>query len=314
MVVNTRCDPLAANRICAEIRGEAWLARRKWQKSRLWVSPSGASFCADTRRYNSIQFCWLKWLRLCRLAPLKTARSTSVPPFTSEEIKMPINGIPSSTSNIPPLNAASSSNQGARIGTDRDGDNDGGRVSRPSGGGLASAVNQALSQIGVSASSGSAATGSTTPTPDPMQASSAFMHNLFAALQSQGSGQPRTAQGGADSDGDNDGGSTSGVSGATGGGRHHGGGAGSIASKLQSLIQQLSASSQGTSNSTPTSLSTSASGATDPALTALQQSFQDLLSAQGVSGSQATLGSFLQALAQDLPGTKPTGNIVQAQA
>jgi hypothetical protein len=226
---------------------------------------------------------------------------------------MSINGISSGTLNVPQVNTANSTSQSGSVKADRDGDNDGGRVSGSSGtsarGGFASAINQALSQIGVS---GSTASGASSAAQDPLQALSAFMHNLFAALQSQGGGQPAAAQGGADSDGDNDGGGASGVSAAAGGGRHHGGG--NIASKLQSLIQQLSASSSGASASTTAGATASGTDTSNSALSALQQSFQNLLSSQGASGSQATLGSFLQTLAQDLPGANPAGNIVHTQA
>jgi hypothetical protein len=224
---------------------------------------------------------------------------------------MSVNGISSGTLNVPQLNPANSTSQTASVRADRDGDSDGGRVSGSSGaparGSFAAAINQALSQIGVSGSAAPTASGATSTTQDPLQALGKFMHNLFAALQSQGGSQPAAAQGGADSDGDNDGGAASGVSGATGGGRQHGGG--SLASKLQGLIQQLSASSGDTSSS-------AASGTANPdsTLAALQQSFQNLVSAQGASGSQATLGSFLQTLAQDLPGASPAGNIVRTQA
>lgn len=226
---------------------------------------------------------------------------------------MSINGISSGTLNVPQFNPASSGSQTGGVNADRDGDNDGGRVGGSSGtsagGGLASAINQALSQIGVS---GSTVSGSSTVAQDPLQALSTFMHDLFAALQSQVAGQPAVAQGGGDSDGDNDGGGASRVSAAAGGGRHQG--AGNLASKLQSLIQQLSASSSGASSSSTPSAGTSGAGTANQALSALQQSFQNLLSSQGASGSQATLGNFLQTLAQDLPGANPAGNIVHTQA
>jgi hypothetical protein len=125
------------------------------------------------------------------------------------------------------------------------------------------------------------------------------MHDLFAALQSQGSGQQ--AASGADSDGDNDGSAASGTTGTP----RNGYGASSMESKLQGLIQQLASSSS------------SASGTGTPnnsALATLQQDFQNLMSAQGASGSQATLGSFLQALSQNMQSTNPAGNIVSTQA
>lgn len=222
---------------------------------------------------------------------------------------MSVNGISSGTLNIPQVNTANPPAQSVAV--DRDGDNDGGGVAAASGtparGGFVSAINQALSQIGVSGSAPSAATGTASAAQDPLQALSNFVHNLFAALQAQGAAQPGAAQGG-DSDGDNDG---SGASAAAGVARHQGGG--NIASRLQSLIQQLSASSSSTSGSS-TSGTTPTTDTSSSVLAALQQSFQNLLSSQGASGSQATLGSFLQTLAQDLPGASPAGNIVQTQA
>ena len=152
-----------------------------------------------------------------------------------------------------------------------DGDGDGGISSSGTapGGRFASAIMQALSQAGISPSSTS--TTASTSTQNPQQALQAFMQNLFAAMQTQG-GQ---ASGGTDSDGDSAASAISGSSStlATGGqGHHHGGGVGKIEASLQGLIQQLSASGS----------SSSSSNATD---TALQQSFQNLLNAQGQSNN-----------------------------
>lgn len=107
------------------------------------------------------------------------------------------------------------------------------------------------------------------------QALASFMQSLLAALQSQ------NMQG----------------AGQQGHHHHHGGGvagASGIQSGLQDLIQQLSSSNASSSS----------------ADTALQQSFQNLLSANGASGNQATLGSFLQTLSQNLQMANPSGNIV----
>ena len=73
-------------------------------------------------------------------------------------------------------------------------------------------------------------------------------------------------------------------------------------SKLQNLIQQLSSSS------------TTGSSSFNSTTAALQQDFQNMLSALGASGSQASLGSFLQSLSQNLAGASPVGNLVNAQA
>ncbi len=70
---------------------------------------------------------------------------------------------------------------------------------------------------------------------------------------------------------------------------------GAIQSRLQSLILQLSSPSAGA----------------NPANAALQQDFQNLLNAQGASGT--TLGSFLQALSQNLQGINPAGNLVNTR-
>jgi hypothetical protein len=187
---------------------------------------------------------------------------------------------------------------------DSDGDYDGTRASAPSsssgkGGLLASAIKQALSQIGATGSSTSAAAGTT----DPQQALGLFIQNLFAALGAQ-AGQAAAAQGGKDSDGDNDGSSASSVSAPSGSGHHHhGGGKGGLEAKLQSLVQQLSTSST----------SPARDGSTVSPLSALQQSFQSLLGSLGASGDPATLRGFLQTLSQDLQGVSPTGNMIDQQ-
>ena len=113
--------------------------------------------------------------------------------------------------------------------------------------------------------------GSNASTQGSQQAMSAFVQSLMAALQAQGV------------QGSNSMGSASAISGQ-----------GGIEGRLQGLIQQLSS---------PTSKSNS----TD---IALQQNFQNLLSAQGASGSQASLSSFLQTLSQNLQGTNSVGGMI----
>lgn len=196
---------------------------------------------------------------------------------------------------------------------DSDGDNDGGRRTGGAGRGNAfvSAIAQALSQIGVSASgltSGTTpapgATTSTTPAVDPQQALGTFMHDLFAALQAQNGGQSGAAGnapagGGTDSDGDNDGSSASAVSGTGNGRHHHGhGGMSNIQSGLQNLIQQLSSSTPTDGTATPS-----------PANSTLQQDFQNLLGALGQTSGQANLGDFLKAIADNLQGSNPGLNL-----
>jgi hypothetical protein len=188
-------------------------------------------------------------------------------------------------------------------------------------GALLDAIFQALSHAGVSTTaatdSSSSATGSATTSTasgeNPLQALAEFMHNLFTALQSQGGQATQdaqtSAQGTANSDGGSDNTGNPSVSGAPGGHHHHhGGDLGQIESKLQGLIQQQSSSTSSTSIAGTTA--TSGSSTTN---SALQQSYQDLLSSLGVSGSASTLGTFLQALSLNLQGLGSSGNVVNTQ-
>jgi len=222
------------------------------------------------------------------------------------------------------LSPVSSTNAVSPQSSDSDGDSDGststGRTGR--GGFFASAVTQALSQLGISAvpaTSASSSTdasasstttdGSTTSsTQDPQKALGVFMHDLFAALRgdstSQSSGSSST--GGADSDGDNDG--SSAASGASGHHQHHGG-ASAIESKLQTLIQQLSAASNPSSSNSSSTGTAATSGGTSADAT-LQTDFQNLLNALGASGNQTSLPSFLTAISNNLQsGSNPGLNV-----
>lgn len=78
---------------------------------------------------------------------------------------------------------------------------------------------------------------------------------------------------------------------------------GNLATNLQSLVKQLNNESQnGTNNSSS-------------AIQALKSGFQSALDAQGAgANSSATLGNFLQTLAQNLQGQSPLGIIVNTQA
>jgi hypothetical protein len=183
---------------------------------------------------------------------------------------------------------------------DSDCDTDGVSASRPARGGgkFASAIDQALSQLGVSAS-GTAGASSAGAAQGPQQALVTFKQNLFAALQAQ-SGQPDNAAVEAAS------GSAAGASPAVHGHHQHGGG--KLEAGLQSLIQQLSSSNAGTADSS------AASGSSSPAQDSLQQSFKNLMAADGASGSSATLSSFLQTLSQNMHSAPPTGNIVSTSA
>ncbi len=180
-----------------------------------------------------------------------------------------------------------------------------GGVSQTNGSGFLTSIIQALSDIG--ASSGSSAStnsdsssSSSLSSQDPAQALATFIQSLMAALHAQG-GNASGTKGGGDSDGDNDG-SASGI-GAHG--RHHG----NIAADLQSLIQQLTASNTNSSSST--------SGAKDPTLSSLQQSFQNLvgvLNNNGGGTGTPNLTDFLQAFSSNLNNATPNGNVLSTQA
>lgn len=124
-------------------------------------------------------------------------------------------------------------------------------------------------------------TGSNGISSSSQQALQAFIQSLFAALQAQTT-QASTGM-------DADGGSISPVAAASGRGN------GGMSAGLQGLIQQLSSS-----------------GAPNSADAALQQSFQNLLGAQG-NGNQTSLASFLQALSQNLQGAGTAGSVVNTQ-
>ena len=189
-------------------------------------------------------------------------------------------------------------------------------------GAILDAVFQALSQAGISggsAANSSSAPSTTTSASDqnPLQALGAFMHDLFSALQNQGGqaaqGAQTSAQGTSDSDRGHGGTGTSAVSGAPRGHHHHGGGGvAHMESNLQSLIQQLS-SSDSTSSATDTSGSSTATASATNSSSALQQSYQNLLSSLGLSGGSSSLGNFLQALSQNLQDLGSTGNVVNTQ-
>jgi hypothetical protein len=174
------------------------------------------------------------------------------------------------------------------------------------GNAFVSAIEQALAQLGISPATPNKANGSSASNSaqDPGQALAAFMHDLFAAMQGQGAA---SATASTDSDGDSSvtaaigaaSASTPAVSGMSGQHHHHGGGAGAIEAKLQNLIAQLSSSGTGTASGT----------ASSPAISTLQQDFQNLLTSSGASGNQTSLASFLQSLSQNLQGSNPGLNV-----
>jgi hypothetical protein len=172
----------------------------------------------------------------------------------------------------------------------------------PPTGGLLGAVVNALSEIGVLSSSSPSETGessdaSSSSTQEPPRALADFMHGLMAALHAQAAHSSR-AQAPLDSDGDLDGSTPSETGDAphTAGGRHRP----NIAADLQSLIQRLSTST--------TDSSTTITG--NGTVSHLQQTFDALLTALGTSDNEATLSSFLGALANNLPGATSVGNAV----
>lgn len=218
-----------------------------------------------------------------------------------------INGILGSNYAVAPIALTRFSGHG-NGGADRDGDHGGSGVSAAArkGGLFSSAIVQALAQIGVSAAASPAnasAVGAASSTQDA--ALKTFMHDLFAALHSLSGGQSNAAgasqtasNAGADSDGDSDGSGTPGAAEAVKGRGRHGGGLSTIENNLQTLIQQLSSSS-----------TTTAAASSNSALSSLQSDYQNLLGSVGASGNQASLASFLGAIAGNLQGSNPGLNI-----
>jgi hypothetical protein len=189
------------------------------------------------------------------------------------------------------------------------------------GGGFAGAIVQALSQMGVSgaqsalgASPTNASSSSSGPSGSPSastasqqnQALRSFMQSLLAALQTQAA-VSGTAHGVS---------AASSFAASSSGHRHghsHTGGG------LQSLIQELSASSSAATTATSPAAGSQGSGTTtasvaNATLTALQQSFNNLVSAVGGSGGQASLGTFLTTLANNLSSGARTANLVSTHA
>ncbi|MBI2799890.1 MAG: hypothetical protein HYX63_06310 [Gammaproteobacteria bacterium] len=198
-------------------------------------------------------------------------------------------------------------------GVDSDGDNDGSRVARSGGnaGRFAAAIEQALSQLGVSPTSsaiGAASAGGTTTAVnssavggssaprDPTAAMQTFMHDLFSVLRAMGNNSSNIANSAQTSS--PTGSSNVAVSGGHGGQHHRGFGAGGIQGNLQSLIQQLSSSTSATGNSA------------DPTIAVLQKDVQSLFGASaGTSNNQTSLVGFLQAISNNLQGNNPGLNV-----
>lgn len=201
-------------------------------------------------------------------------------------------------------------------GGDSDGDSDGssgaGRVGK--GSNFMQAIEQALGKsLGSSSTTASSATttsGSAT-TQDPVAAVQAFMQSLFSALHQGGGSAQGSNNTGADKDGDND--ASRSVSGAGRGGSN-------MAAKIQNLLQQLSANSP----SSATGTQNASTGTQADPLSALNSSFQNMLSAlnpsQGAASANAnanapSLQSFLQNLMQNLGnGQNIAGAVVSTHA
>ena len=161
----------------------------------------------------------------------------------------------------------------------------------PQAGNLFSAVTQALSAIGAletqnptdtSTGSGRNAT--------IVQAFGTFMNDLMGALHQQ------TQAGGAPSSG-----SAEKQHRPSGPPPDPSGPSPGLAQGAQSLVQQLG-----------TTANTAASESGDASV--LQNSFQALLDAMGVSNSQASLQNFLSALSSNLAGASTSGNVVNTLA
>ncbi len=196
---------------------------------------------------------------------------------------------------------------------DADGDGDGTRLGRAERGGkFAAALQQALSDSGLSATGDS-----TNSQASAAQALQNFTQNLFSALHAQHA-TDTSAKTVSNSAGSNV------NSLASLGGREHHGGAGRLQADLQQLIQQLQSqsgdASNGASIDTSNSASTSTAGNTasttsgNSTLSSLQTSFSELLNALGQGNNQTNLGQFLQQLASKLPSAGASGNVISTTA
>lgn len=191
------------------------------------------------------------------------------------------------------------------------------------GGGFLGAIDAALKSAGISGgleslfgsqgtnsastSTESTDTSSTTSTStDASDALSSFLQNLMGALQSQGTAGNNTESTSDSTDKTSvDATTTAGVH------RHFGGhGKQDMEAKLQSLISALNTSSD---SSNTTASNTTTSGSTNEN-SALESSFQSLVSALGGSSSNASLSGFLQALSSNMQNRGPAGNVVSTEA
>lgn len=233
------------------------------------------------------------------------------PQFTDKGAIMSISSI--STTNLS-ITSTQLTGISQVVGNDPDGggSNDTTRVGGAEGGGrLAQAITQALAQLQTSSDATGTDTSSnpdSASTQNMQQALGAFMHNLFAVLHAQG-GAPAQSGNNTDkvSDAENN---ASGPVQGEGGRHHHHGGAGKLESGLQNLIQQLSSASGQASGDA----GNPGAGSSNPALDSLQQSFNNLLAADGAASGSASLGSFLQSLEQRVPSAPSNGNAINTTA
>ncbi|MBV8665836.1 MAG: hypothetical protein JO269_05055 [Burkholderiaceae bacterium] len=190
-----------------------------------------------------------------------------------------------------------------------DGDADRSRITAPTNAGsktglFTSAISQTLFQIGVTPAAANVATGAA-PTNTQQQAFNSFAQDLFGALQPGATGKPAVTAGAktspavAKKDGRPGAGSAASPSSLSNGQLA---GSNAIESRLQALIQQVGNESGAPQDST------------DEALSALEQSYQGLLSAQGASATRPSLASFLQVLAQNLQDAPTTGTLLNVTA
>lgn len=191
----------------------------------------------------------------------------------------------------------------------------------PDGGALIGAVADALQSIGVTttgaADDGSDTAASAETQGNAAQALGSFLHELMGALHEQGAAAQGGGQGGQPPDGQAYGPPGSGH-GGPGGAGGPGAGPGRLAADLQSLISRLGSSSADdteTTDGTDGADSTEAAGTTDTtggSATALESAFENLLQALGSDTSDAgsKLSSFLQTLADKLPGAGSSGNLI----
>ena len=217
---------------------------------------------------------------------------------------MSISGISSHSYTFPQVTQTSGTRgttQTGSAGGDSDGDNDASAVSGAGAaggpGGFLGAVFQALSQAGVTGAAPATASGATSQ--NPLQALGAFLHDLFAAMQTPG--------------GSTSGNAPVGNSAASGVAQGKGGGLAALEANLQNLIQQITASAS-SAGSTAGSIGSTSSTSSTSATAQLQQDYQNLLNSMGATAGSSTLGGFLQALSQNLQGMSHTGNVVNTQA